>query len=241
MKMPRHLLLWILVINGAVVALGLVLGLLAGDIDHHFDEGHLVTWASVVQLLVIAGLSFRMLAIRRRTFVGRLWTSRRFFWALVAVGFLLLAVDDASQIHETADRQIHSALAMEESGLSDRLDDVIVGIYALVGLAVLFHYRAEWRPYSDALPFLRAGILLVFVMIGLDLLTNRTDIVFGVVADGDVAGRIYASLAVAEDALKLFAEGLFVFGCVRAISSAGAGEDRHGSPVLGRQRGGSGG
>ena len=43
-------------------------------------------------------------------------------------------MDDRFMFHENLDKGIHALFQWEETKLSDRLDDIIVGIYRLAGI-----------------------------------------------------------------------------------------------------------
>ena len=57
---------------------------------------------------------------------------------VMGAGFVFLAADDAFLIHENLDFKIHAALGIETTTWTDRIDDILIGVYGVVGLAVLF-------------------------------------------------------------------------------------------------------
>ncbi|TGG91417.1 MAG: hypothetical protein ERJ67_08020 [Aphanocapsa feldmannii 277cV] len=204
---------FVLGLNALAVALAIALIGLTGH--NHFEEKGFVTIFSAVQLLILAGLAWR--TFRWRSIAdgskgaggGAFWRRSSLLWLLAAVGFVFLAADELFQIHEGLDRLIHTVLDLRETAISDRLDDLIIGIYALVAVAVLVAYRAELRLCRARLPLLVWGLVLLLVMVFLDVLTNRYDIltfVFG----GRQALILGDGLARVEESLKLFAEALFV-------------------------------
>ena len=64
-------------------------------------------------------------------------------WILLAIGFAFLAMDDKFMFHERLDKAIHSALQWHETKLSDRIDDIIVGAYGLIGLIFIVLNRLK--------------------------------------------------------------------------------------------------
>ena len=46
-------------------------------------------------------------------------------------------------IHESIDNGIHYVLKLRETAITDRLDDIIIGIYGLGGIGILYYYRDE--------------------------------------------------------------------------------------------------
>lgn len=95
------------------------------------------------------------------------------FWALLAAGLLFLAADELLYIHERIDWLVHDLLDKEESDLSDSLDDVVVVIYACLGLACLWYYRDELRRNADLWPPVAVGLGLAALMVLLDILTSQ--------------------------------------------------------------------
>ena len=127
----------------------------------------------------------------------------------MTAGFLFLAADDLFLIHEDMDRRIRFAFNLAETGLTDRIDDLLIGLYGVVGIGVLVAYREEWRPYRQARPLLSWGFVLLFLMVALDLLTNRDDIL-SLVFTAERAAVLRIWLSHIEDSLKIFAEALFL-------------------------------
>ena len=100
----------------------------------------------------------------------------------------------------------------------DGIDDVIVGIFGLIGIAVLFHYRREMQKFTNALPFFVAGFAFLLFMVVLDILTNRDDILMFMTGKiliylrGDSSGVEFLKfwLSMTEDMFKLVAEFAFL-------------------------------
>ena len=232
----RRLLVWVLLVEVALVVVAIAIGHMGGDMEQQFAEGGMITWWSVLQLVIAAALSLRLRSIRSAQSAAGLLRSPRVLWGIAAVGLLFLAFDEAAQIHETLDSQIHDVLSIRETAATDRIDDIIVGCYVLIAAGILYRFREEWRTYVVRSPYLKAGLVLTLLMVGLDLVTNRDDLVFSAIADPTLALRVQRSLAVAEDALKVFAEGLFILAFVDWIRMA-CGK-RNGSRAHPRLRGG---
>jgi hypothetical protein len=174
-----------------------------------FGEGGFITLLSVLQLLLIALLSWKIFQARRVTKSEFLWRDSAMVWALIALGFAFLSVDEVFKIHEGIDHLIHSVFNLQETGVTDRLDDIIIGLYGLIGLGVLFAYRNELKIFKKALPLLFLGFVLLFAMVVLDVLTNRNDI-FPAIFAQNYADILYLSFSLAEDSAKVFAEASFV-------------------------------
>ena len=140
---------------------------------------------------------------------GSLWIDSSAVWAIIALGFLFLAADDLFRIHENFDNLIHYVFNMQETGLTDRIDDIIIGLYGFIGIGVLIAYRDELIIYKKNLPFFILGFVTLFIMVALDVLTNRNDIL-PLVFDRDKAVVLYVWLSLAEDSLKVMAEAFFI-------------------------------
>lgn len=95
---------------------------------------------------------------------------------------------------------------MQETGLSDRLDDAIVLGYGVLGAAVLCVYRAELADYREVLPLVTCGAVLVFFMQGLDTAINRDDVFRAIGVPDEGVGILRSWLGGIEEALKLCAE-----------------------------------
>jgi len=169
---------------------------------NHFKEGGFITVLSFLQLLVICRIVFQ---IKRHS----LWKNPSAVWTIIALGFLFLAADELFKIHENIDFLIHYVFNMQETGLTDRIDDILIGLYGLTGIGVLFAYRNELKTYREALPFFICGFVLLFTMVALDVLTNRNDIL-PLIFDRHQAATLHAFLSLTEDSLKIFAESFFI-------------------------------
>lgn len=120
----------------------------------------------------------------------------------MCAGFVFLAIDELVEVHEHLDEWIHLWLGVRETALSDRLDDMIVALYAIAGMAALALARDEIRPFREALPATAGGLAAFGVMVVVDALTNRPDVIPN--------GRIFTALGIVEDAFKLVAECAFL-------------------------------
>lgn len=167
-----------------MVALAVLIALIATLVlgHSHYElliESGATTVISAINLIVGASLAWLIFQQRKRQEVpdnkagGFDPRSQISFWALLAAGLLFLALDELLYIHERIDWLIHSLLDMEESDLSDSLDDVIVVIYLGLGLACLYHYRTELRLFADLKLPVAVGLGLAVMMVLLDLLTSQ--------------------------------------------------------------------
>lgn len=193
--------------NALAVGSAILLYRLTGK--DHFGECGFITTLSIIQLLAIAGLSFRIHEVRQTKSWPSMWRDPAALWGVVALGFLFLAADEQFRIHENLDFWIHDLLNLRETGWSDRIDDLLVGLYGLIGIGVLTAYRRELVDYKNALPYLVIGFLALFVMVALDAITNRND-VLTLLLTPELADAVHDWLHLTEDAFKVFSEVFFI-------------------------------
>ncbi|NEP15991.1 MAG: hypothetical protein F6J97_03700 [Leptolyngbya sp. SIO4C1] len=216
----RLLFVCMLLFNGILVAAASADGVTQQERLQHFQEGGLITWVSALQLLAIAAVSARLSRLRYRMQPAATrwfnWRAAFVVWAAIALGFCFLAVDELTEIHESLDQSLHELFGISETGLTDRLDDLLVMLYAASGLGLLYVYRREIGRYRTALPFLISGFSLLFGSILIDTLTNRPDVLSAVLPPSQIATFSF-NLAVLEELLKLLSEGCFLVGFWAAL------------------------
>ena len=93
-------------------------------------------------------------------------------WALIGLGFVAFALDEKFLIHEDLDHYIHRMFNLVETGWTDKIDDVLIGFWGLIGIVVLFLYRNELNIHRQVLPILMIGFVFLFISVVLDALTN---------------------------------------------------------------------
>jgi len=136
------------------IIIAIALGIHEGRPLVHFGEHHLITWISVLQLLTISFLSYNIFQTRRRTLEHFNWRAPFILWAIISLGFFFLAMDDLFMIHESIDHRIHDIFNLKETTFTDRIDDMIVGVYGLIGISALYACREEIKKYRQVFPFL---------------------------------------------------------------------------------------
>jgi hypothetical protein len=133
-------------------------------------------------------------------------------WKLMGWGFFFLCADEMLQLHESMDRWTHWLFGIQQTRITNHLDDVIVGLYGLAGVVALFAGRAEivffrrqW--WLFALGFIGFAVMVAFDMMGahiLDALWSYLDV-------PEQQSKMWAE--VVEEGFKL-AGGFF---CVAAL------------------------
>jgi hypothetical protein len=199
-----------LTVNLLTSLLAAALGYRAGNVEMYYDEHTFITYISSAQLLLIAYLTARIF-VRRSEGVFS-WRSPRLVWLLVALGFAFLAADDLAGLHEWMDHRIHDLMGMAETGITDRIDDLIILAYALMGVGVLYGYRLEIRRFAGALPYVAGGLAFFVPMVAFDIVSNQPDLVSD--------PNLLPYLGAAEDTLKLVAECFLVAAACRCTAVA---------------------
>ena len=203
----RRIIVWI---NFLILLIAVFYGISVGKPGAAFSEAGIVTYASGWQLYLCSFLCLLngCFAISR---CCKLLSKDSLFWLVSMLGFMYLAFDEFFMYHESIDRYIHQVLALNETPLTDRLDDLLVGIY--VGAAGLVVWGASRvRSFSaQAKRMFSIGLLVAVVMVILDVMTNGPELMHWLFGVG-LGDWLKTWLSVLEDALKLCIIITFVSG-----------------------------
>ena len=200
MMSTKKLLLLMFIINLFFIGIGVLIG---HPPEQYFaKEASYITWVSFFQLLIISNLAWQTFKLKN--------TDSAFLWAIIAVGFLFLSIDEVIRIHENLDHIIHRTFHLKETAISDRLDDAIVGVYGLIGLWVLYVYRMELKKYKKVLPLIIIGFICVFSMVFSEMIVNRNDVLPFLISDHTLVKSLYSLFKVLEETFKLLAEGVLL-------------------------------
>lgn len=182
-----------------------------------FGERRPVTLLSFIQLAAAAVVLLLVFRIRSSAFPGRGVSSPALIWLLMAAGFVFMAFDEVLLFHEHLDEWIHQWFGMEETAITDRIDDVIVLAYGLIGIALLAIYRKEIRVCRRELPWFVGGFIAMFAMVVLDAGTNRKDVLEWFVMDEALLETLHVWLSIVEEFCKIIAEGLFIIAFLHCL------------------------
>ena len=212
--------LLVLLVDLVAIAAAVMIYVFTGE--EKLGEGGFLTKLSGAQLLGISVISFLIFRVRNRG-VEKVFKLRnpRIVWALISAGFFFLMADEMFKIHEEIDELIHSAFALRETGVTDRIDDALILLYALIGIGVLFAYRSEFFVLKEARLFFFCGFGLLFLTVGLDVLTNRDDILSALFGS-EWGETLQTWLSFAEEGAKVLSEGFFVVAFAGALRTAKA-------------------
>ena len=189
-----------------------------GKTYRQFEDGGFITYFSVIQLFILSRLAYKIFKTRSQA-VKFPWRSTVAVWGIFSLGFAFLALDDLLMIHEFLDASIHDIWRLQETNLSDRLDDAIICLYGLLALGTCVAYRQELRKYAVALPLAITAFALLFIMIGIDALTNRDDVLLTLFSPERVV-NIQSWVFILEDSCKLLSEAFFIVAAHRCLQIA---------------------
>ncbi|MGD1943965.1 MAG: hypothetical protein ACFB0G_21935 [Leptolyngbyaceae cyanobacterium] len=174
----------------------------------HFGERGFITFLSTFQLLAIAWLSDKTAQIRRTTSKPA-ENQSALLWRIIAWGFIFLAADEFLALHEVTDHFIHDIFNIQETSLTDSIDDFIVLLYGIFGAWILWINRLELKPHKQAIAFFKRAFVLLFLMIGLDFFANGQKLL-ELFLDPATANTVQFHLYHLEDSLKVFIEALLI-------------------------------
>lgn len=179
----------------------------------YFDVRGYVSWFSFLQILAAAYIAWKIYRTRKSSSITK--TSNKGsasynLWAILSGGFVLLGIDEMWEVHENIDRLIHDLFQIQETANTDRIDSLIVLIYAVIGVGILYLAKSELKKFKSTLPLFGLALVLTFMMISLDLLTDSRDIIYFLFTNKSIADIVYQSLGILEECCKIFAEGMFL-------------------------------
>ena len=188
----------------------------------YFREGRIMTWLSFFQLIYAGFLSRQVFLIRYPEMPFTLSHSGA-LWRLGSWSFVYLALDEMCRLHENIDRYLfHKLWGMEETALTDRIDDVIMGVYGIICLYALYKYRQEILRFLSTISYLIAASVGFAAMVALDIITDGDEILALFISDPVQLTAAVRWLGALEDVFKVVSEcffiGFFAACYVKAVS-----------------------
>lgn len=210
----------------ATIALTLAYGVYVGKIGAALNEKSFATFFSVALLWTTSRVCFRIHRVKTTDAPGGGHArDARVVWLFLGYSFAFLALDELLQIHENLDKFIHFITGMEETGLSDRIDDLILLIYGLVGLIVLFIYRSEILSAPRLMYFLRVAFCFAVVSLVLDVISADRSYLTWLQVPENLHDTVRGWVKLLEEGTKLLTEAALLSGFVELLRSL--------SPALG--------
>jgi len=194
----------------AAVALSAVLEL-SFDVykRHPFDENGIVTLLSVSQLLLTGFFALAVWRERRGTGPFK-WNDKIHIWLLMGVGFLFLALDEKTLIHEGLDRSLHKVMEMQANQWTSRIDDFIIVAYGIIGVGALWLYSSEMKKYKASIHFLIAGFIGLALTALADTATSSSDFFTWLLDSENTRHSAQAVVGIMEEVCKVTSEALFL-------------------------------
>ena len=139
----KSIVFWVLGIDSLMIATAIGRAILLDRNPlRYFDERGFITWLSVIQLLFIAYLCWKISIIRAHQHSSlRGWKNPSRVWQIMTGGFIFLALDEYFGIHENTDVSLHELFNLNENGLTSRIDDFLILFYAIIGLFFLRTFK----------------------------------------------------------------------------------------------------
>lgn len=199
----------VLLLNLLVTTLVILVSFPFQQIEQQFKDGGFIDIFSGTQLFVIAYYAYQVFKARSKTTLRNFWGSPGAIWVMISAGFAFLALDELATIHEGLDKLIHRVFNLQETGISDRIDDLIVALYGIAAITLLVIYRQELKRYRFVFPYVLGGFVLLFCMVCIDTLANRDDI-FRALFSASTAAQLMSWIFIPEEVCKLASEVCFV-------------------------------
>ncbi|KAB1443826.1 hypothetical protein [Pseudodesulfovibrio senegalensis] len=176
-----------------------------------FDENGIITLFSVMILFAIGLYSFSIYQNRRGQ-RGFSLSDRCNIWLIMGVGFVFLAVDDFACLHEGLDKDIHKMLGIRPTAFTTHLDDLLIGLYGVIGIVVLRYFWREIASFRRFIRFLIVGFVFLFMSVLFDLASNGPEFFNWLLSGGPHVHEAYMIIGKMEELSKIVSEIFFLGG-----------------------------
>jgi len=206
---------FIIIFDSCIILIGLLFSILDTDRPREsFEEWGFVTIISGFQLLFIGFISCEIY-LKRYVALKPVGEKLQYYiWLIIGLGFFYLAFDELFELHEGIDYFIHDQLNMTETGVSDRLDEGILIGYIVIGLLLLNSAKEEIGRFKESFPYFKTALILVIIMVSIDLIANRKDLIGFFISDRGLRDGVWTSLEIMEDIIKILAGGIILGGII---------------------------
>ncbi|WP_439183592.1 hypothetical protein [Carboxylicivirga taeanensis] len=202
---PLSIFLFCHLISSLFILFVIFSGIYKLNVSTEFEEYGLGTDYSVLLLLIVALITSAIYFIQHNYA-----SSSSLLWLLISIGFVFLAMDEQFMIHEKMDHFIHHVLQIQETSLSDRIDDVIILLYGVIGLVTLAKFRHQLLNCKPGLLVLILGGALLAASVVLDIVTNDDTLAQLVSTNQDKLHAIHHLGTITEEVCKIFSETCFI-------------------------------
>ncbi len=184
--------------NLVAIVASAISGHARGALAHRFEEKEATTFLSAIQFGATAVLAWTTYLLRERLRIDDRLRDHR-FWAICALGFLYLTIDEAFQLHEGMDSAVARFVGVSEDPMRD---GAATALYGLAAAMLCFWYRAEILRRRDTLYFFLLGGFFLAV-------TSLLNV-----------GHETQLQIVLEESAKLMGVASFLLGCLAAFVSS---------------------
>lgn len=196
--------------QASIIGLGLWLGFLRNNLDKHFGEAGFVTWFSFFNLLFVAFIA--TIVANNLYWLGKKdkesQVNRYLFWSwlIIALGFLFLSFDEILMIHEKTKKSFHSFFQIKANDWTNRLDDLMVFLYAIILIIWIYMFRHNIRLFGKVKYFIFLALFFFVIMVYYDYLGK-----------GLTQYDKKTLYAVYEESAKIIAEGFFLLSAMHCL------------------------
>ncbi len=161
-RSPAHVCLCLLGVNLLIIVAALILPPAREVPTYHFHGLRLISYVSVIQLILIAALAYQVYLERPVPAEGAASPARglhsRNLWLVICLGFLFLALDEIVSIHVLLDK------------VSDALGHGIgtITLYAIGAVGVLIYFRHEVILFRRSWLLFATGFFCLLLAIAFD-------------------------------------------------------------------------
>ena len=115
---------------------------------------------------------------------------------------------------------LHRFLNLNESGITGRIDDVLILIYVVLGLFFLRLFKPEFQKFTRSFGWFLTGFVLSFLTIFLDMLSHNRGILSPWIDNLEKLNTMHHWLTDIEEIPKIFAEGAFIIAFYHCLKIA---------------------
>ncbi len=222
-KITISLLLFSLSLNFTAITYAIYRGINRGDFGRYYKEGYFLTNVSTFHLLMISFLCLYIYSLRRKYFKTHDIKNKGnpIIWLILFLGFFFLGLDEQFMIHEHIDIFIHNLMESifnyQGNTITQRLDDIIVLSYCILGIFIISKYQEEIILFKKAKPYVLLAFILTLAMISIDIATSQNDL-FSIIFPKEKIQYMIKLFGVIEDSIKLFALTFFSASIGKCIS-----------------------
>ena len=174
---PKSILLSILLFDVVAVATGFVIAAVRGlPVPTYVASAGYMDYLSFAHLLLMALLASLIFVNRLKQRNADKLEYNCFLWASIALGSLLLAVDQLLWLHDNIGTWFVTLLGIQSDSIVDRAGDFVLLSFVVIGLVLVLIFKSEFKKYKNAFPVLTALIPVFILLISLYALTTTTDI-----------------------------------------------------------------